>query len=174
VQETAADLERLQRLLNDSAEHAGPFLRASFDIPEHSLTARQLAAHLQGTITVALATVTARGEPRVSPIGANFVRGAFCIPTVAQSARARSLKQRPAASLTYFEGIGVAVIAHGQTTVIGSEDEDFAMIESVRAAVGATSPTRWSGDPVYIRLDASSLFTYAADPASIPEVTLAP
>jgi hypothetical protein len=64
VHETAAELERLQRLLDESAERAGPFLRSSFQIPERSLSAGQLAERLPGPLTVALATTTARGEPR--------------------------------------------------------------------------------------------------------------
>ena len=112
--ETRADIAELQRLLDDSIAQAGPFLRSSFEMPEHSLTATQLAAHLTGTVTVALATVTARAEPRVAPINAVFYRGAFHVPTVAEAARARHLARRPAASLTYYEGIDLAVIAHGR------------------------------------------------------------
>jgi hypothetical protein len=91
VNEAAADLERLQAVLDSSIEGAGPFLRSSFEMPEHSLSAEQLVVHLQGSLTVALATVTARGEPRVAPINALFVHGAFCVPSVAQAARARHL-----------------------------------------------------------------------------------
>jgi hypothetical protein len=39
MRETAADLERLQALLDDSIERAGPFLRSSFQLPGHSLSA---------------------------------------------------------------------------------------------------------------------------------------
>ena len=72
MRETAEDLQRLQTLLDDSIDRAGPFPRRSFEMPEHSLSAGQLAGHLQGSFTLALATVTARGEPRVAPIGALF------------------------------------------------------------------------------------------------------
>ena len=115
MRETATDLERLQTLLSESVDRASAFLRESFEMPAHSLSAAQLSAHLDGALTVALATVTARAEPRVSPIGAVFVRASFCVPTVAESARARHLARRPAASLTYYEGIDMAVIAHGDT-----------------------------------------------------------
>ena len=98
MRETPADLERLQALLDRSIEGAGPFLRSSFEMPEHSLSAAQLAGHLQGSLTVALATTTARGEPRVAPISALFVGGEFCLPSVAQAARTRHLVARPAAS----------------------------------------------------------------------------
>ncbi|MGO9885012.1 MAG: pyridoxamine 5'-phosphate oxidase family protein, partial [Solirubrobacteraceae bacterium] len=83
MRETAGDLERLQALLDDSIAVASPFLRSSFEMPEHSLSAQQLAVHLQGSLTVALATVTRRDEPRVAPINALFFRGSFHVPTVA-------------------------------------------------------------------------------------------
>jgi hypothetical protein len=87
MREAPADLERLQAVLDVRIEHAGGSPRSSFEMPAHSLSAGQRAGHLRGSLTVALATVTARGGPRVTPIGALFVRGAFHVPTVAQAAR---------------------------------------------------------------------------------------
>ena len=100
MHETTDDLTNLQQLLDDSVERATPFLRRSFEMPDRSLSAQRLAEQLQGSLTVALATVTARGEPRVAPINALFYRGTFHIPTVAESARARHLAKRPAAIVT--------------------------------------------------------------------------
>jgi len=101
MRESPAELEQLQELIDRSTEGAGPFLRNAFEMPERSLSARQLVERLDGARTVALATTTARGEPRVAPIGALFVHGAFHLPTVAQAARTRHLAARPAASVTY-------------------------------------------------------------------------
>src|SRR5260370_41016813 len=42
MRETQEDIERLQGLLDSSIERAGAFLRRSFQMPEHSLTAQQL------------------------------------------------------------------------------------------------------------------------------------
>jgi hypothetical protein len=39
MRETPADLRRLQALLDDSIQRASPFLRSSFEMPEHSLSA---------------------------------------------------------------------------------------------------------------------------------------
>ena len=165
MRETAAELEQLQALLLRSIEGAGPFLRSSFQMPEHSLSAAQLAGHLEGSLTVALATTTASGEPRVAPISALFVRAAFCVPSVAQAARSRHLAQRPAASLTYFEGNDLAVIAHGQVTIVPAGDGAFDELDALQVASGMESPSGWSGDAVYLRLEAASLFTYAREPA---------
>jgi hypothetical protein len=165
VSEAGADLARLQELLDRSIEGAGPFLRSSFEMPEHSLTAAQLVAHLQGSLTVALATTTARGEPRVAPIGALFAHGAFCMPSVVQAARTRHLVARPAASLTYFEGNDLAVIAHGHVAVLADGDPAFDELDALQVAAGGESPRGWSGDGVFLRLEAVRLFTYAREPA---------
>jgi pyridoxine/pyridoxamine 5'-phosphate oxidase len=162
MRETADDLERLQRLLDDSVERASSFLRSSFQLPERSLSAEELVARLDGRLTVALATVTARGEPRVAPINAFFLRGAFYVPTVAESARARHLAHRPAASLTYFERTSLAVIAHGIVEIIGAEHPAFDALDQTQVALGGESPREWQGRAVYLHLAASSLFTYAA------------
>jgi pyridoxamine 5'-phosphate oxidase-like protein len=161
MRESPADLERLQALVDRSIEGAGPFLRNSFEMPERSLSAEQLVDRLQGSLTVALATTTARAEPRVAPINALFVRGAFHVPTVAQAARTRHLAARPAASLTYFEGTDMAVIAHGHVAIIDANDPAFAELDAVQVESGSESPTEWQGDAVYLRLDAERLFTYA-------------
>ena len=167
MRETAADLARLQVLLDRSIEGAGPFLRSSFEMPEHSLSAAQLAAHLQGSLTVALATTTARGEPRVAPIGALFVRATFHVPSVAQAARARHLAARPAASLTYFEGNDLAVIVHGRATILDAAHPDFAALDELQVQCGGGSVTGWSGDGVYLRVEAERMFTYAREPERV-------
>jgi hypothetical protein len=167
VRETAADLEALQLLLDRSIDGAGPFLRSSFQMPERSLSAAQLAAHLQGSLTVALATTTARGEPRVAPIGALFVRAAFCLPSVAQAARTRHLVARPAASLTYFESNDLALIAHGRIALVREGDAAFDELDALQVQAGGESPRGWSGEGVYLRLAAATLFTYAREPGAV-------
>jgi pyridoxine/pyridoxamine 5'-phosphate oxidase len=163
MHETASDIERLQQLLTDSAQRASPFLRTSFEIPERSLTAAQLVDQLRGSLTVALATTTARGEPRVAPINAFFLRGWFYVPTVAESARARHLARRPAASLTYFEGTRVAVIAHGEVDLIADGDPAFAELDATQVECGKQSVREWSGHGVYLHLRPHAMYTYCRD-----------
>jgi pyridoxine/pyridoxamine 5'-phosphate oxidase len=162
MRETAGDLERLQRLIDESARRASRFLRNSFQIPERSLDAGSLAARLDGPLTVALATVTARGEPRASPINAFFLKAEFCVPTVAESARARHLASRPAASLTYFKGTSLAVIAHGNVKIIPAGHPEFEALDETQMALGRQSPREWQGRAVYLQLEPSRLYTYLA------------
>jgi pyridoxine/pyridoxamine 5'-phosphate oxidase len=161
MRETPADLERLQALLDRSIDQASPFLRSSFQMPERSLSAAQLVERLDGALTVALATVTARGEPRVAPISAFLLRAAFFVPTVAESARARNLARRPAASVTYFEGTTLAVIAHGQVEIIDAQDERFAELDAIQVECGNQSVREWQGHGAYLHLTPATMFTYA-------------
>ncbi len=168
MRETAADLKYLQRLLDDSIERASAFLRSSFQMPEHSLSAEQLAAHLQGSLTVALGTVTARGEPRVAPINAFLLRASFYVPTVAEAARARHLARRPSASLTYFEGTDLAVVAHGRAALIDADHDAFTELEATQVECGNQSVREWQGSGVYLHVQPASLFTFARDPDRYP------
>ena len=164
MRETPADLERLQTLLDYSIQTASSFLRSSFRMPEYSLSAPQLAAHLQGSLTVAFATVTARGEPRVAPIIAFFLRASFYLPTVAEAARVRHLARRPGASLTYFEGTDLAVIAHGHATTIDADHPGFAELDATQVECGNESVQNWQGHGIYLRLEPTSLYTFAEHP----------
>jgi nitroimidazol reductase NimA-like FMN-containing flavoprotein (pyridoxamine 5'-phosphate oxidase superfamily) len=171
MRESPVDLQRLQALLDDSITRASAFLRSSFEMPEHSLSAMQLTTHLQGAVTVALATVTAKGEPRVAPINAFFLRGQFYVPTVAEATRTRHLSRRPGASLTYFEGTALAVIAHGEARIISADHRDFSELDATQVAVGNQSVREWEGHGVYLQLRAGSLYTFAHEPAGYPETS---
>jgi hypothetical protein len=138
------------------------------------LSAAQLATHLQGALTVALATVSASGEPRVAPIGALFVHATFYVPTVAQSARARHLERAPSVSLTYFEGVELAVILHGRAALIDATHPDFADLDATQVACGNQSVHEWSGDGVYLEIEPATLYTYAHEPQRYPDALNAP
>jgi hypothetical protein len=163
VRETAADLESLQALLDESVAKASPFLRRSFQMPERSLSAAELGARLDGLIVVSLATVTANGEPRVAPIDAVFLRGRFYVPTVAQAARARHLARRPGVSVTYYEGRTMAVIAHGRAEAVAPGEEPFDEVEEIRLAEGGESILGWGGDPIFLRVEPDVIYTYAKE-----------
>lgn len=167
MEETPEDIARLEALLTRSTEQAGPFLRASFEMPAHSLSARQLIAYWQGVQTVALATVTARGEPRAAPIGAIFYRGHIYIPTVADAARTKHIARRPAVSLTHFVDDGLAIIVHGEAAIVRQDDPEFAPVEAIQRASRGTSVREW-GEGVYLRVDAHVIYTYARDVAAYP------
>ena len=166
MRETPQDLQRLQALLDRSIEGAGDFLRSSFEMPERSLSAAQLVRFLQGIHTVALATVTRSGEPRVAPTDVLFYRGRFHVPTVTTSARTRHLAKRPAASLTLYEGNDLAFIVHGRAEVLGRDHPDFPLLEEVFREFGGGSVLDW-GEGVYLRVEAEKLFTFVRHPERV-------
>ena len=168
MRETEGDLERLRALLDGSIEGAGGFLRSSFRMPEHSLSAAQLVRRLRGPSNVAMATVTRRGEPRVAPIGALFFRGRFHVPTIASAARTRHLRRRPAVSLTLYEGSDLAIIVHGEASVLAQDHPDFEALEDVFRESGGGSVLDW-GEGVYLRVEAEKLYTFARHPERFPE-----
>ena len=163
MHETPQDVAELDELLQRSIEQAGPFLRSSFEMPEKSLTAAQLCRALDGIQTVAIATVTARGEPRVAPIGAFLYRGHFYIPTTMESARVRHVRRRPGVSLTRFDGIDFAIIVHGDAVVLGEEDSEFATLERIQRELTGSTVLDW-GTGAFIRVDASACYTFARYP----------
>lgn len=167
--ETPAEIDALQAVLDRSIERAGPFLRSSFEMPEHSLSAQQLTNHLTGLPTIAMSTVTEKGEPRVAPIGALFVRGRFHIPTVASAARSRHLRKRPAVSVTYYEGIDLAVIIHGQAEFIEADNPAFAELDAELMREGDGSVLEWdAGGGLYIRINPDVIYTFARYPDRFP------
>ncbi len=167
MKETPEDLEQLQKLLDQSLEQAGDFLRSSFQMPQHSLTAQQLVRYLLGIQTVAFATVTANGQPRVAPVGSLFVRGHFYIPTVATAVRTRHVVKRPAVSLTHFVGNDLAILVHGQAVPIRPDHTDFAMVEALQREHSGQSVREW-GDGIYLRIDAEVVHTFARYPEQYP------
>ncbi|HBY98072.1 MAG: pyridoxamine 5'-phosphate oxidase family protein [Ardenticatenaceae bacterium] len=168
MRETSEGLEQLQQVLDRSIERAGDFLRNSFQMPHHSLSAAQLVRYFQGLQVIALSTVTAKGEPRVAPIGALFFRGHFYIPTLATAARTRHVLKRPAVSLTHFDGTDLAIIVHGRAAVLTPEHPKFATLEALHRERSGQSVRDW-GEGVYLRVDPEVIYTFARHPAQYPE-----
>ncbi len=161
--ETPEDLLNLQALLDQSIEQASAFLRESFQMPTHSLSAHQLVNLWQGLHTIAFATVSAQGEPRVAPISALLFRGSFYIPTVATAARTRHVIRQPAISFTYFQGNDLAIIAHGTATIIRPDHINFAALEALQRENSGHSVQEW-GEGVFLQVAPTMLYTFARQP----------
>ncbi len=163
MRETPEDIERLQALLDHSIERAGAFLRRSFQMPEHSLTAQQLIECWLDVQTVALATVTTRGEPRIAPISSLLYRGEIYLPTVATAARTRHVMKRPAISLTLFHENELAIIVHGYAAILSPDHADFETLENFLYASTHTKAGEW-GEGVYLHIQAEAIYTYNRHP----------
>lgn len=80
---------------------------------ERRLSAEQVAERLTGVCVLDLATVTARGEPRVAPVDGLFYRGRWHFGSSPEAARTRHLAARPAVSASHTRGEALAVVVHG-------------------------------------------------------------
>ncbi len=165
--ETPEDLQAFDKLLTDSIVNAGAFLRSSFEMPEKSLSALQLCRYLEGVQTVALATITSKGEPRVAPIGSFIYRGRFHIPTTMESARVRHIRRRSSVSLTLFEGIDFAVIVHGNAEILDAEHPDFDELEAIHREHSGASVRDW-GEGAFLRIEAAAFYSFARYPDRFP------
>lgn len=161
--ETLEDIHYLQILLDLSIERAGVFLRQSFEMPGHSLSARQLVHLWQGLQTVAFATTTRKGEPLVAPIGALLFHGRFYIPTVALAVRTSHVVQRPAISFTFYQGNDVAVIVHGEAAIVRPDSADFASLEAFQREMSGSSVREW-GEGVFLHIVPRAIYTYVRFP----------
>jgi hypothetical protein len=121
MHETPDDLDRLQRLLDDSYARAGAHLR-SIHTPERRLDAARLCSLLEGICILDLATVTRAGEPRVAPIDGLFFRGRFHVGASASSTRARHLRRNRAVSAAYTVGEKLTVLVHGAAVEVDCSD----------------------------------------------------
>ena len=163
MHETPDDLAALQRLIDRSYASAGPHL-LRIHTPERRLSADQVAERLTGMTLLALATVTADGRPIAGPVDGIFYRGAFHFGSSPDSIRFRHIRARPQVSATHLPGEELAVTVHGRAIPI-PVDGGFrqALLDIYVPRYGA----RWEEEfldsgPVYARIDAERMFTFAS------------
>jgi len=119
VRETAAEIETLQRLLDESDAGAGDHLRLIFG-GANRLTAGELVAKLDGIFEVHLATLTGDGAPLVAPIDAIFLHGKVFVSVAGTAVRSRLLRRDQRVSASYTDG-SFAFIVHGKAVAMADE-----------------------------------------------------
>ena len=110
--ETDAEVAALQALLDASIARSTEHLRAIIH-GERVLSARDLVALLTGMKVLTVATVTARGEPRISAVDGHFLHATWTFSTSGTAAKARHLRARPAVSVAHVDNEALAVFGHG-------------------------------------------------------------
>jgi uncharacterized pyridoxamine 5'-phosphate oxidase family protein len=160
VHETDDDLRALQALLDRSHANAGPHLRSIFG-DESRIPAAELPALLPGVRVLALATVTARGEPRVAPVDGLFFRGRWHFGSAENSARFRHIRARPAVSATHTRGEQLAIVVHGHAEEIDPRAPEHA---GFRAYLNETyrgwDDADWAAGAPYARIEPTAMFTF--------------
>lgn len=117
--------------------------------------------------TLSLATVTARGEPRISAVDGFLLHGAWVFGTSRGAAKARQLRHRPAASVSHLRGEQLGIFAHGDVEPLfgeGPADPRWPELEGhLDRHYGFA--VRSMGDVVYYRLRAHWMVVFAPDAA---------
>ena len=130
MRETPEDIERLQKLLDASYEKGGEHLKGIIT-PERRLTAAQLCEELQGMTLLALATVSAKGEPVVGPVDGVLFKGQFIFGSAENSVRFKHIRARPAVSATHFRGEELVVTVHGYAHELDKPDRRYDELKDV-------------------------------------------
>ncbi|WP_031464329.1 pyridoxamine 5'-phosphate oxidase family protein [Sciscionella sediminilitoris] len=158
MQETSEDLDRLQRLLDDSYAAAGPHLRSIIG-PERRLDAAGVVAELGTMRVLALATITARGEPRVGPVDGLFYRGRFHFGSGADSVRFRHIRARPAVSASVIEGERLQITVHGNAREV-SPAADPELAAFLIGVYGREAWDTWMSVLPWARIEPERMITF--------------
>lgn len=165
--ETDGELAELQDLLDASLSQSTGHLRSIVTPGKRTLTASQLVRVLTGMCTLALATVTARGEPRISGVDGHLIHGKWVFTTAGSAAKARHLRARPAVSAAHLRGDELGVFTHGHAEFVEPDHPDFPAIEEHLSRHYGSSPSSWGEDIVYLRVQPSWMVAYAFQPAKL-------
>jgi hypothetical protein len=159
--ETSDELASLDELLTTSLRGAGEHLRSIVTEGERTLDAAQTAAVLTGMRTLAVSTVTASGEPRVSGEDGHFLHARWVFTTSGTAVKARHLRARPAVSVAHIVGDDLGIFCHGRAEFLEPEHPDFAAIEEHLVGHYGSSPRSWGPDIVYLRVLPHWMVSYA-------------
>jgi hypothetical protein len=167
MHETPEELTRLQELLDDSADAAGPHMR-SVITSERRLSADALCRAMQGMLLLTLATVTADGRPLAGPVDGYLIHGSWYFSSGRDSVRMRHVAARPAVSATHLPGEELAITVHGRAELFDVNDP--ARSELRQAMLDHYLPLQGNAfqewldeiDPVGARIEATRMFTFHA------------
>jgi general stress protein 26 len=143
--ETPDEIAALQELLDASHRTSTDHLREIIN-DDRTLSADALVALLTGMKVLSVATVTARGEPRISAMDGHFLHATWTFSTNATAAKARHMNARPAVSVAHIDGEELAVFSHGRVERMREADRDWAETIGHWTAHYGSSPLSWADE----------------------------
>ncbi|WP_067831986.1 pyridoxamine 5'-phosphate oxidase family protein [Actinomadura kijaniata] len=174
MRETPEELKELQALLDSSLSRSTSHLRSIINA-ERTLTAEQLTGVLTGMCTLALSTVTAKGEPRISGVDGHFLHGRWHFGTAPGAAKARHLAARPAVSAAHMRGEDLGVFTHGTVEILNPRDgepaADWPYLLAYFKEFYGDDAFDWDDEVVFYRLRPHWMSVYAPDIARITEAS---
>jgi hypothetical protein len=151
MKEDEADIAWLQQLLDRSRTGASDHLQSIIG-PDRAVSGADLARRLTGMRTLALATVSPGGRPRISAVDGHLLHGRWVFTTSGSSVKAADMRSRPHVSAAYLEGDSFGVFTHGTVEFLGIDHPDRPWIEEHLTAHYGSSPSSWGPDIVYARI----------------------
>ncbi len=143
--ETADEITALQMLLDASHASSTDHLRGIIN-DDRTLSAHDLVALLTGMKVVSVATMTARGEPRISALDGHFLHGTWTFSTSGTAAKARHMQARPSISVAHVDNEELAVFSHGRAERMRESDRDWDETIGHWTAHYGSSPMEWGDD----------------------------
>jgi uncharacterized pyridoxamine 5'-phosphate oxidase family protein len=165
--ETEEEIATLQAMLDAHLARANEHM-TSIVSKNRRPTAKQLVTYLQGTKHVAFATVTSKGEPRVSPLDSLFIHGRFTLGTGAGATKIKHLQRSPACSAVHVDGDRIAVAVNGTVEWIQRDHPDHDEIHAAWVKNYESDPYDW-GDVVLFRIEPHTMWAYAFHPEEFRE-----
>ena len=162
--ETAEELSRLDEMLTGSVARSSEHLRSIVTPGERTLNAAQLVSVLKGICHLSVATVTAKGEPRISAVDGHFLHGRFVFTTTEHARKVRHLRARPAVSASHLQGDALGVFVHGTVEFIIRGHREERMLDEYVTTVYGTSPYTFGDEIVFIRINPAWMIAYAFEP----------
>lgn len=170
--ETPDELRRLQALLDTSWAGSSSHLKSIVRPGECTLNAEQVVRVCRGMCTLAVATVTRRGEPRISGADGHLLHGRWVVGTHRRAAKARHLAARPGVSASFLRGEQLGVFTHGRAVALNpagaSHDPTWPGVRDhlVSHYDGDSDDPFWD-ENVWYRIDPSWMVAYSPDPAGL-------
>lgn len=158
MHETLAEIDELQRLLDASFAVASEHL-LSIMTPGRRVGADRLVTELPSPAVLSIATVTKRGEPRISAVDGHFLHGRWYFTTLASSPKARQLAARGSISASFLPRPTFGVFCHGRAERLADVPERAMLIEHCVLTYGQ-APDEWGSDIGYYKIDAHWLVAF--------------
>jgi hypothetical protein len=150
MRETPEELAGLQALIDASFAGASAHLRGIM-APERRLSAERIVADIPSPAVLNVATVTRRGEPRISALDGHFLHGRWYFTTAGDSPKAVHIRSRPAVSASYTPRDGYGIFCHGDARLLEGAEKQMVIAHCTR--VYGQSPENFGDGIAYVRIE---------------------
>ena len=138
--------------------------------PPRRLTARRLAQDLTSIAVLNVATVTARGEPRISALDGHFCTAGGTQPPRGRRPKSDSYAPGPGSARPTRRGTATASSAMGRSGCCNRDRTSIEALTDHCVRVYGQSPLEWGPDIAYLTIEPSWLVGFAMTDAELAEI----